>query len=109
MFVFSTDFCHWGSSFDYQPFKDKGSEIHKFIEEMDRRGAKLIFEKKAEEFRNYLSSTKNTICGREVMRVLIQLSLYSEDAFEELQYAQSNNVKKSSEKSVSYLSAALYK
>ena len=57
LFVFSTDFCHWGRHFDYQPFCDFGPKIHSKIEEMDKEGMKLIEDKDADGFRKYLNET----------------------------------------------------
>lgn len=37
VFVISSDFCHWGKRFRFTPFSDKGAEIHKSIEHLDRR------------------------------------------------------------------------
>ena len=47
LFVVSSDFCHWGQDFDYQPimpdFKDKvPTHIHKSIEQLDKVGMQHI-------------------------------------------------------------------
>eukprot|EP00966_Prymnesium_polylepis_P114433 2644409-Prymnesium_polylepis.2 len=36
LFVISSDFCHWGKRFRFTPFSDRGNEIHKSIEQLDR-------------------------------------------------------------------------
>lgn len=41
IFVISSDFCHWGGHFDYQPYDGKG-QIWEFIKNLDHRGMKLI-------------------------------------------------------------------
>lgn len=86
LFVFSTDFCHWGNEYQYTPFIDKNEEIYKHIENMDREGIDLIFNKKSAEFVDYLNKTNNNICGQNVMRILNQLSKLTEGKFVELKY-----------------------
>ena len=41
VFVTSSDFCHWGSHFQYQP-REEGVPIWETIEKLDRRGIELI-------------------------------------------------------------------
>lgn len=108
LFVFSTDFCHWGSNYGYRPFKDKGTEIYKHIEKMDREGISLIFEKKSVEFVDYLKKSQNNICGQNVMRVLNQLTQFSSGQFEELKYKMAQKVESPEDWSVTYYSAAFY-
>ena len=57
VFVFSTDFCHWGQRFNYQPFYEEGTKIFSLIEDLDRQGMEHIFNKKDKEFKNYLQKT----------------------------------------------------
>lgn len=35
IFVISSDFCHWGSRFNYTPFNPKGDELYKQIKQLD--------------------------------------------------------------------------
>ncbi len=42
VFVFSTDFCHWGNGFSYTPFKDEKQQIYKSIEKLDKEGFNFI-------------------------------------------------------------------
>ena len=47
LFVISSDFCHWGEDFDYQPvlqeFEKQGATaIHKSITALDKHGMTLI-------------------------------------------------------------------
>jgi len=42
LFVISSDFCHWGSRFDYVYYDKKHGPIHKSIEALDRMGMQLI-------------------------------------------------------------------
>ncbi len=48
VFVFSTDFCHWGNKFGYPNFKGKEENIYKFIEKLDKEGFEFIKKKNPE-------------------------------------------------------------
>lgn len=55
LFIISSDFCHWGSNFDYMPVsEDKKEPISEFIERMDKAGMDLIEEQDAKKFNDYL-------------------------------------------------------
>lgn len=41
-FVISSDFCHWGSRFDYQYYEPEHGPIFKSIEVLDKRGMAII-------------------------------------------------------------------
>lgn len=73
IFVISSDFCHWGSRFDYTRTKEclKEDPIWKGIEKLDQKGIKAIETLNPIEFNNYLKSTKNTICGRHPISVIL--------------------------------------
>jgi predicted class III extradiol MEMO1 family dioxygenase len=90
--VVSTDFCHWGSRFAYQPTPNGGVPsstnksntntnkharslpMHEFIESMDRRGMSLIELQQPGAFAKYLQETKNTVCGRHAVALwLLQI------------------------------------
>lgn len=76
--VVSTDFCHWGHRFGYQPVdkrKDNNKvPIHEFIRQMDHRGMDLICQdwQRPGVFADYLQETRNTICGRHAVAVFLQ-------------------------------------
>ena len=38
LFVISSDFCHWGSNFDYYTMVPGENVIHKSIEKLDKTG-----------------------------------------------------------------------
>ena len=50
LFVFSTDFCHWGKRFGYTPHDQKNQFIYQSINEMDRRGIEAVQSKNAKFF-----------------------------------------------------------
>ena len=89
--IVSTDFCHWGSRFAYQPVATANNTsaaittdrtnprqssstwtdtpIHEFIELLDRRGMGIIESQQPGAFALYLKETGNTICGRHAIGV----------------------------------------
>ena len=70
--MISSDFCHWGHSFDYMPYdKERSSSISGFIEKMDKQGIEKIEQQDGKAFNAYLQSTENTICGRHPIGVLL--------------------------------------
>ncbi|KAK9452467.1 memo-like protein-domain-containing protein [Dipodascopsis uninucleata] len=90
-FIISTDFCHWGTRFGYTTYVDDpecskirslssssavsklNSEvpIYRSIEIMDYKGMDVSNGGSHAEWMEYLSRTKNTICGRHPLGLLI--------------------------------------
>jgi hypothetical protein len=110
--VISTDFCHWGSRFHYQPGPGNtdSMEIHEYIRELDRRGMEHIEMEEPGAFAKYLKETRNTICGRHAIGVWLNAVHANNPAVESLdisfiKYAQSSAVRSMRESSVSYASA----
>ena len=129
--IISTDFCHWGSRFSYQPRPSITSsttgttttlEIFEFIQNLDRQGMQHIEMKEPGAFAKYLKETRNTICGRHAIQTWLNAVVHSERAgkkndncngsndsgalsIEFNKYAQSSNVRSMRESSVSYASA----
>ncbi|KAI8806570.1 MEMO1 family [Cladochytrium replicatum] len=117
LFIVSSDFCHWGSRFSYvyrQP-SNPSQPIHASIEAVDREGMKLIEDLDVQGFAQYLRRTRNTICGRHPIGVLLNAL---KDAYggevenlrqglqcRFLRYAQSSRVVSERDSSVSYASA----
>lgn len=54
LFVVSTDFCHWGKRFSYQPYRKEDGLIHESIARLDKEGIEKI---EAQDF-EYESLTK---------------------------------------------------
>lgn len=129
--VISTDFCHWGSRFDYSPTASSSSgsttsfrEIYEYIEWLDRQGMEKISLQDPGAFAKYMKQYKNTICGRYPIGVYLYAiqkgvgrsnnSGSSSNSSEEIElefvkYAQSSKVKSMYESSVSYASAVMRK
>ena len=53
LFCVSSDFCHWGSRFAYQPYSDKSKPIFHNIETLDREGMSIIETHNIEAFYEY--------------------------------------------------------
>jgi MEMO1 family protein len=128
--IVSTDFCHWGQRFRFQPLPLTSSStataampIHQFIEALDRRGMDLIAAQQPGAFAEYLRETRNTICGRHPIAVWLRgLEKVQEDhhhhraapegcgddegvSIRFTWYAQSSAVQRPDESSVSYAAA----
>mmetsp|Transcript_14604 Transcript_14604/g.22531 ORF Transcript_14604/g.22531 Transcript_14604/m.22531 type:complete len:329 (-) Transcript_14604:1959-2945(-) len=112
--VVSTDFCHWGSRFQYQPTPtaaDRKMPIFEYISELDHAGMNFIEMQEPGAFATYIRETRNTICGRHPLSVWLHaVSQNRESGTEKLsikfvRYAQSSQVKSMRESSVSYASA----
>ena len=71
VFVISSDFCHWGSSFHFQYYNPSDGAIWESIEKLDRLGASAICNQDADEFAKYIDEFHNTICGRNCIEVVI--------------------------------------
>ena len=121
--VISTDFCHWGSRFRYNPTPPAGGgggddkmPIHEFIAQLDRRGMDLIAAQTPGAFADYLKQTRNTICGRHAVAVWLRaieasssvsssVSAKKELEISFVKYAQSSAVTSLRDSSVSYAGA----
>lgn len=109
--VVSSDFCHWGSRFRYQPTSSDTMPIHSFIEEMDRKGMNLIEMQQPGAFAEYLKETRNTICGRHAIAVWMRgMDTASSHKLQVqfVQYAQSSPAETMRDSSVSYAAAVAY-
>lgn len=107
-FSVSSDFCHWGSRFNYMHYERKHGAIYKSIEALDRMGMDIIETGNAEAFKQYLSEFENTICGRHPISVFLHMLRNSDMNIKInfLRYEQSSQCKTTRDSSVSYASAA---
>ncbi|KAF9379062.1 hypothetical protein CPB97_009194 [Podila verticillata] len=99
LFIISSDFCHWGTRFDYTYYTDEhgnvtqslhpkgqrhthassstssvvtgNQKIFESIRQLDHEGMARIEERSHRSFAQYLSRTHNTICGRHPIGVLL--------------------------------------
>ncbi len=68
--IASSDFCHWGTRFGYTPH-DEEQPIWEYIDSLDHEGMHAIESGDADVFHSYLKRTKNTICGRNPIQILM--------------------------------------
>jgi len=73
LFVFSSDFSHYGPRFDYQPFGPLSDAVAARIRAMNERAIDLLSRGDAAAFRAYLRETGNTICGRNGLATMLEL------------------------------------
>lgn len=123
-FVISSDFCHWGNRFSYTYYRspsgqaarhvstsqlERGFDIWQSIEQLDKEGMRLIEGGSHQQFSEYLARTKNTICGRHPIGVILAAmdQIGCRNHFRFLDYRQSNQVTKIGDGSVSYASGIL--
>jgi len=112
VFCVSSDFCHWGSRFDFTYYKKEDGKIYQSIEKLDKEGMSLIEKHDVKGFASYLDKTDNTICGRHPIGVLLNTIAASKYAgklvTKFVQYAQSSQVTRADDSSVSYASSVTY-
>lgn len=127
-FIISSDFCHWGSNFQYtvySPENDQtklkmlrrtdpaptGVPIHETIRLIDESAMEAVKSGSHDAFVANIELTGNTVCGRHpigvAMAALEQISKEEnkQSRFKITQYQRSNLVKSPSDFSVSYVSA----
>jgi AmmeMemoRadiSam system protein B/AmmeMemoRadiSam system protein A len=73
LFVFSSDFAHYGPRYEFQPFGALSTAVTQRIRAMDEQGVALLAGLDARGFRDYLAETGNTICGRHGLATLLEL------------------------------------
>jgi hypothetical protein len=73
LFVFSSDFSHYGPRFDYQPFGALSPPVADKVRALNERAVALLSSADAAGFRAYLAETGNTICGRNGLATLLEL------------------------------------
>lgn len=132
-FIVSSDFCHWGSSYQYMAYSadeslsalvnlDKhddappGPPIHDSIRWLDESAMHAVASGRHDAFVANIQKTRNTVCGRHPIGVTMAgLELLAKEAggggdgtkyrFKIVQYDRSNLVKQPDDFSVSYVSA----
>ncbi|KAL6985229.1 hypothetical protein U1Q18_018607, partial [Sarracenia purpurea var. burkii] len=106
-FSVSSDFCHWGSRFNYMHHDKKYGAIYKSIEALDRMGMDIIETGDPDAFKQYLLDYDNTICGRHPISVFLHMlkNCSTKIKIKFLRYEQSSQCKSMRDSSVSYASA----
>jgi MEMO1 family protein len=73
LFVFSTDFTHYGRGYGYTPFGPSGRAAREKVRAQNDEAIGLLVKKDAPGFRAFLDRTKDSICGRNGLGVLLEL------------------------------------
>ncbi|VFQ79869.1 unnamed protein product [Cuscuta campestris] len=107
-FSVSSDFCHWGSRFNFTHYDKTHGEIYKSIEALDKKGMDIIETGDPDAFKQYLSETHNTICGRHPISVFLHMAknCSTKINIKFLRYEQSSQCRSMRDSSVSYAAAA---
>ncbi|KAL6887683.1 UPF0103 domain-containing protein [Trichoderma longibrachiatum] len=129
-FIISSDFCHWGTRFDYAVYtpdgdigklttlyesspKPTGPPIYETIRLVDEAAMDAVKSGSHDAFVDNLRKTGNTVCGRHPIGVaMAALELYAQELNDEdrsrfkiVKYARSSEVIWPDDSSVSYVSA----
>ena len=70
LIIISTDFTHYGNSFGYLPFSEN---IQENLKDLDLGAVALLKNKDFQGFCDYIKKTQATICGRDSLKLLLQL------------------------------------
>jgi hypothetical protein len=73
LFVFSSDFTHYGPNYDYVPYGPSAIKARESIRALDARAVGYLLTPDAAGFRTFLDETADTICGRDGIQVLLEL------------------------------------
>jgi AmmeMemoRadiSam system protein A/AmmeMemoRadiSam system protein B len=73
LFVFSSDFIHYGSRFGFTPYGASASRARQQILALEQAAVDLIGAGNASGFRAYVASTGATICGQRNLAVMLEL------------------------------------
>jgi MEMO1 family protein len=110
LFIFSTDFCHWGTQHQYTYYNEAHGQIWQSIEQLDGEGMNHIQNHDFKSFQSYINLYENTICGRHVLYIFLKIveasKLRVKTKF--VKYSQSEQVKKHEQSSVSYASGITF-
>jgi AmmeMemoRadiSam system protein B len=108
LLVISSDFCHWGSRFQYTYLPTRHDPIYKGIERMDLEATSILQQVDVNGFSDYLSKTQNTICGKFPIFILLKALSMTQHQWKPqlLHYQQSSQVRDMNDSSVSYVSMA---
>lgn len=122
-FIVSSDFCHWGRRFDYAVYsptaeldglkplsraaRAEGRPIHETVRMVDQHAMDAIETGSHDEFCGSISRTKNTVCGRHPIGVVMAAmeEVGEGRRFRFVQYQRSGLVEEPQDSSVSYGSA----
>ena len=96
--VISSDFCHYGSRFEYNP-QFKGKTAQETVDQLNMAAVDAI-KQFPQAFKENLEETENTICGRH--SIFTGLQLFDKYEAELVSYTNSGDLKDRYDSSVSY-------
>lgn len=105
LWVVSSDFTHFGHRFDHVPFHDRVPER---LRTQDVRAIERLAACDLDGFESFLAESAATICGRDPLRVLMQVVQGHALAGECIDYYRSGDKTGDFENSVSYAGIAFY-
>jgi len=73
LFVFSTDFTHYGAGYAYVPYGPSARQAREKIRALDDRALSFFSPPDAGGFGRFLDETSASICGREGLKVMMEL------------------------------------
>ena len=120
-FIMSSDFCHWGSRFQYTYTVPDITPIYKSIEYIDKQAMMIISQSvvrcNVNEWYTYMKQTQNTICGRHPISVYLNAIVHIQQQNNNQQtytlpfiaYTQSSHCETKRDSSVSYAAGVCVK
>lgn len=100
--VVSTDFTHYGKSFDFVPFKDN---VLLRVNQLDSTVLNSIQHQNYRKFQSIIKKTQDTVCGYEPLKVLLKLlnlNVFGQVDIKLIAYGTSADVTNDTKNLVSY-------
>ncbi len=104
LFVASSDFTHYGSNYDYQPFP-QDDQVAQRLRELDMGALRLIEARDSDGLASYRETTGINVCGQGPVRILLGI-LPPSAAATLVRYTTSGELLGDYTNSVSYLTVA---
>ena len=73
LFVISSDFCHWGMNFGFTYYNKEFSSIWESTQDLDKQALDIISEMNSAKLDQYFKKTRNTICGRNPITIVLSI------------------------------------
>ena len=102
LLMISSDFTHYGTKFNYTPYAGDNVNIHGEIEKFDKYIIDMITSNNRRQFDQYIDSTKNTICGKVPISVMMGVLEQADYNRKLCSYSTSAALTKQHNNSVSY-------
>ena len=109
LFVISSDFCHWGKRFRFTYYNQEFDNIWESTKDLDMQALNIISEMNSAKLDEYFKKTKNTICGRNPITIVLSIiEKFKKNhgdkklSFDTVGYSQSSKAQSMTDSSVSY-------